>query len=158
MAALPAVWLVNRDDDASMRPNVAAVGAPVVDVAEAASPVTVDPMGDVVPQFLGVAGSATPATPGPVAPVVGRGEHTVVAAGTAIFRRSVRDPRTCLYSGVPGGSHIVVVNVANDRAVECWTAPRSNEEPRDELVLSADGFADIADLTAAPIHVEIRLR
>jgi hypothetical protein len=152
------VWLVNRDDDASVRPNVAAVGAPVVDAAESTTPVTIDPMGDVVPQFLGAAGTVDPSAEAPVAPVVGTGEHALVASASAIFRRSVRDPRTCLYSGVPGGSHVIVVNVANDRAVDCWTAPRSNEEPRDELVLSAAGFAEIADPTSAPIHVEIRLR
>ena len=156
MAALPAVWLVNRDDDASTRPNVAAVGAPVADVAESTTPATIDPMGDVAPQFLGAAPAA--AVQQPVVPVVGTGERTAVASATAIFRRAVRDTRTCLYSGVPGGSHIVVVNVANDRAVDCWTAPRSTDDPLDEVVLSAAAFAEIADPTAAPIHVEVRLR
>ena len=158
VAALPAVWLVNREDDASVRPNVAAVGAPAVDIVESATPVTVDPMGEVGPQFLAAAAaSAAPAT-STVVPVVGTGDGPIVGTGSAIFRRSVRDARTCLYSGVPGGSHVVVVNVANDRAVECWTVPRRNDQPRDEVVLSAAGFAEIADPTAAPIHVEIRLR
>jgi hypothetical protein len=157
VAALPAVWLVNREDDRSVRPNVAAVGAPVVDVAASTTPVTIDPMGDVGPQFL-ASGPATPPAATPVVPVVGTDERASVASASAIFRRSVRDPRTCLYSGVPGGSLIEVVNVANDRAVECWTSPRTTEEPRDEVVLSAAGFAEIADPTAAPIHVEVRLR
>ena len=37
IAALPAVWLVNREDDGSVRPNVAAVGPAVGDVTESTS-------------------------------------------------------------------------------------------------------------------------
>lgn len=156
VAALPAVWLVNREDDASRRPNVAAVGPDVGDATGSTTPQTVDPMGDVAPRFLSAADSAAREPTGPVAPVIGTGEGAVLATATAIFRRSVNDAKTCLYSGVPSGSHIVVVNVANDRSVDCWTALRAMDQPQGELVLSASGFAAIADPTAAPIHVEIR--
>jgi hypothetical protein len=159
VASLPAVWLVNREDDQSLRPNVAAVGAAVGDGAGSTTLVTIDPMGDVSPQFLNEpAASVAPTVPGPVAPVIGTGDGQVVGGGRAIFRRSVRDDKTCLYSGVPSGSHIVVVNAANDRSVDCWTAPRAIGEPADEVVMSAAAFAAIADPTAAPIHVDIRLR
>ena len=57
---------------------------------------------------------------------------------------------------MPRGSHVVVVNVANGRSTDCWTALRPIDEPQDEMVMSAAGFAAIADPTAAPIHVEIR--
>ena len=157
IAALPAVWLVNRDDETSRRPNVAAVGAAVEDGAAVATPHVIDPMGDVSPQFLAAAAPPATAT-GPVAPIVGTGEGPVLAVASAIFRRSVRDTATCLYSGVPSGTHVLVVNVANDRSVDCWTALRRPGEPRDELVMSATAFAAIADPTAAPIHVEIRQR
>jgi hypothetical protein len=156
IAALPAVWLVNREDDGSVRPNVAAVGAAVGDVHEATTtPVMIDPMGTVAPQFLGAA-AAGAAPAGPVAPAVGTGDGTVLASGTAIFRRSVRDAKTCVFSGVPSGTHVVVVNVANDRSTDCWTALRPMDAPQDEMVMSAAAFATIADPTAAPIHVEIR--
>ena len=59
-------------------------------------------------------------------------------------------------SGVPRGSHVVVVNVANGRSTDCWTALRPIDAAADEMVMSAAGFAAIADPTAAPIHVEIR--
>ena len=80
----------------------------------------------------------------------------MLASGTAIFRRAVSDPKTCVFSGVPSGTHVIVVNVANDRSTECWTALRPIDEPLDELVMSPTAFAAIADPTAAPIHVEIR--
>lgn len=158
VAALPAVWLVNRDDDTSTRPNVAAVGAAVADAAVPVTRVTLDPMGDVNPQYLDAPAPATAPALTLSAPVVGDGDGVAVAAVTAIFRRSIGDAETCIYSGVPDGSQIVVVNVANDRSVECWTTLRPIDEPQRELVMSAAAFAAIADPTAAPIHVEIRLR
>lgn len=158
VAALPAVWLVNREDDASGRPSVAAVGPDVGEATGSTTPQTVDPMGDVAPQFLNAVGTVAAAPAGPVTPVIGTGEGAVLATGSAIFRRSVTDAKTCLYSGLPRGTHIVVVNVANDRSADCWTAPRPMDQPQDELVMSAAGFAAIADPTAAPIHVEIRER
>jgi len=155
VAALPAVWLVNRQDVASStRPNVAAVGPAVDAVAATRTPALVDPMGDVDPQFLRGAGSG-PAAPQPVVAVVGPGKGPVAATATAIFRRSIGDRGTCVYSGVPGGSRILVVNVANNRSVSCWTALRPADEPQDEVVMSAAAFGEIADLSSAPIHVEI---
>ena len=156
IAALPAVWLVNRDDESSVRPNVAAVGAAVGDVTGSTTPATVDPMGDVPPQFMQAPAVPAVAPAGPVAPVIGAGDGTVLATGTAIFRRAITDAKTCAFSGVPAGSHVVVVNVANDRSTDCWTALRPPDRPLDEMVMSATAFAEIADPTAAPIHVEIR--
>jgi len=156
IAALPAVWLVNRDDERSVRPNVAAVGAAVGDVTDSTTPATIDPMGDVEPEFMGRPHVAAAVPVAPVVPVIGTGDGAVLATGTAIFRRAIRDPKTCAFSGVPGGSHVVVVNVANDRSTDCWTALRPPEQPQDEMVMSAATFATIADPTAAPIHVEVR--
>jgi hypothetical protein len=155
VAALPAVWLVNRDDDSSTRPNVAALGLSPGEAATSATPETVDPMGTVPPGFLET-DTVPAAVREPVSAVIGTGEGATMATATAIFRHSVGDPRTCLFSGVPGGSHVTVVNVANDRSVDCWTALRPIDAPRDELVMSPATFAEIADPTTAPIHVEIR--
>jgi hypothetical protein len=155
VAALPAVWLVNQDDAATTRPNVAAVGLAPGEAGATTTAETIDPMGDVAPRFLD-AQPAPAAAPTPVAAVVGTGRGVTIATATAIFRRSVRDTRTCVFSGVPSGSHVTVVNVANDRSVDCWTTLRPIDQPQDELVMSAAAFAAIADPTTAPIHVEIR--
>lgn len=156
MAALPAVWLVNRDDASSTRPNVAAVGPAVDDVEAPTTAELVDPMGDVSPQFLDpVAPAPAAPAPTPVVAVIGTGKGQVLATASAIFRRSVGDRDTCIYSGVPGGSQITVVNVANNRSVTCWTALRPIDEPQDELVMSEAAYAEISSLATAPIHVEI---
>ena len=93
IVALPAVWLVNREDDGSVRPNVAAVGPAVGDVTESTTPATIDPMGDVSPQFLGAADAVTAEPTGPVLPVIGTEDGAVLATGTAIFRRSRHRPQ-----------------------------------------------------------------
>ena len=157
VVALPAVWLANRDDSASPRPNVAAVGAPVADgEPSSAPPATVDPMGTVEAQYLDGSVPAPPATAGPITPVIGTADGHVVATATAIFRRSVTSGNTCLYNGVGSGSRITVVNVDNDRSMTCTTVLRPMDQPQHELVMSADAFAAIADPSEAPIVVEIR--
>ena len=157
VVALPAVWLANRDDSASLRPNVAAVGAPVADgESSSAPPSTVDPMGNVQAQYLDGAVPAPPETVGPVTPAIGTADGHVVATATAIFRRSVTNDRTCLYNGVAVGSRITVLNVDNDRSMTCTTVLRPMDQPQTELVMSADAFASIADPSEAPIAVEIR--
>ena len=131
MVALPAVWLANRDDAASPRPNVAAAGAAVADGAAASvPPVSIDPMGTVDAQYLDGAVPAPPATAGPITPVIGTAEGHVVATATAVFRRSVTSNGTCLYNGVTVGSRITVVNVDNDRSITCTTALRPMDQPQ----------------------------
>jgi hypothetical protein len=154
VAALPAVWLVNQSDESSTRPNVAAVGLAAEEVAEPTTAAAVDPMGDVTPQYLD--GTAVVERPAPVSPVVGTSAGHVVATTTAVFRRALTDSRTCLYSGVPSGSYITVVNVDNNRSIECWTSLRPMDQSQVELVMGAAAFAEIADPTSAPIDVEIR--
>ena len=88
VVALPAVWLVNQDDDGS-RPNVAAVGLAAEDAAAgtAAPTTSVDPMGDVDARYL----DSTPLPPPPehVPVAVGSTDEVVVATAQAIYRRSV---------------------------------------------------------------------
>ena len=155
IAALPAVWLVNQDDDGS-RPNVAAVGLAAENGAadDTASTTPPDPMGDVDARYL--AGTALPPSPQPPAVAVGSTDHVVVATAQAIYRRSVGRVDTCQFNGVRSGQLITVVNVDNGRSIECWTAVRPPEGPADELVMHPDRFIQIADLTSAPIDVEIR--
>jgi hypothetical protein len=160
VAVLPAVWLINRDDDAGTRPNVAAVGLPAEDAATATpSPSdtggAVDPMGDVDPRYL-TDNSAPPPAPQQLPIAVGNTDHQVVATAVAIYRRSVGSVGTCLFNGVGAGETITVFNVDNGRSVECRTKLRSADAPAGELVMHPDRFIEIADLTSAPVHVEIR--
>lgn len=157
--ALPAVWLVNRDDERSSvtRPNVAAVGL-AADEATASSsgstggpPTSADPMGELDPMFL----DERPAEPAPehVSVAVGDSDDAVVATALATYSRSVAPGDGCPFNGVPAGSQITVVNPANGRSIECVTTPSDDDEA--VLVLHPDRFALLAGLDTAPVPVEI---
>jgi hypothetical protein len=149
--ALPAVWLANRDDDGPgrSRPNVAAVGL----AAEAASgpgpapSTSIDPMGHVDPLF---SGEPTAQSRGSVAVAVGSTDSIIVATPFATYSRSVWGD-TCRYNGVDAGTTVTIVNPANGRSLECVIS--GNDD--DELTLHPDRFALLADLTVAPVCVEI---
>jgi hypothetical protein len=154
VVALPAVWLANQDENGS-RPNVAAVGLAAEDAAVSAAPTTaVDPMGDVDARYLD--GQPLPPPPAHVPIAVGSTDEVVVATAQAIYRQSVGSADTCAFNGIEPGELITVVNVDNGRSIECWTARRPVDAPRGELVMHPDRFRHIADLTTAPINVEIR--
>jgi hypothetical protein len=154
--ALPAVWLANRDN-APTRPNVAAVGLAADQPArrhrQAANddPLTsVDPMGVPDPLFFDDERSAPP--PEHVSVAVGT-EDVVVATPMATYSRSVADGDTCPFNDVAAGTTVTVVNPDNGRSLECVTVSSDS----DGLVLHPDRFILIADLTTAPIPVEIHI-
>lgn len=163
LIALPTIWLVNRAEDGpgSSRPNVAAAGlapgeadASVAAAAPAAPPTgderRFDPMGD---GALDVdTGRAEPVPPPEIA--IGTSPDELIDEARATYRRDVRWGR-CLYNGVQAGRTITVVNVANDRSIDCTAHYHSGGES-DTVVLPLGAFQQIADLVAAPVHVEIR--
>ena len=73
---------------------------------------------------------------------------------TASHRRRVADPTICLTNEVDSGTNAIVTNVDNRRSVECVTAIPSGTLTAG-VVLHPDAFSTIADLTDAPIPVEI---
>jgi hypothetical protein len=158
LLALPTIWLVNRDEagPSSARPNVAAVG---IDPGEADNAAAVsgapasqfDPMGASGAMYLEPATSVVPLDSVVVA--VGTTPDEAIATARGTYRRD-GEVDACLFNGLPGGQDITVVNVANGRSVECTTALFQGDN--DELTMHVSRFQKIADLTAAPIHVEIR--
>jgi hypothetical protein len=62
---------------------------------------------------------------------------------------------TCIVVDMTSGSRVTVVNLANNRAVRCTTVLAPGNEAG-ALVMNTEAFASIADLTDAPITVEIR--
>ena len=73
----------------------------------------------------------------------------------ASYLSTVRGTRTCLMRGIDSGRTVRVTNLDNGRSITCVTAipPRTQ---RDELVMHVDAFQELADLTDAPIAVEVR--
>lgn len=158
MLALPALWWANTSEN-SPGPNLAVAGIDAdIDVADAAtqqapSPTPTDEStDDVAPVFLDGPSSAAGA---------GRAEIAVPArplidgfTASATFRSGVRTG-TCVVSGIASGSQVTVVNLANNRSVTCESVV-SPGRARGDVILPTTVFATIADLTDAPISVEIR--
>jgi len=162
LLALPALWWANTSEDSSA-PNLAVAGLDAdidadIDIADAttqtdASPTIPDAATrDVAPVFLDGPSSAAGA---------GQSEIAVPApplidgiTARAIFRSNV-PASTCIVPGVTTGSRVTVVNLANNRSVTCTSVLPPGDSPGD-VVLAKTTFAAIADLTDAPVLVEIR--
>jgi hypothetical protein len=156
LLALPALWLANTSDN-SAAPNLAVAGLdPGVDVAAGASdaeaPAVDDDLGQGAPAYFegptSAAGAGQSAIAIPAKPLV----DDLVAKAT--FRSTVADGM-CIAGGVPSGSLVTIVNLANNRSVTCTTILAPGDEPG-AVVMHPSAFAGIADLTSAPISVEIR--
>jgi hypothetical protein len=150
IAALPALWYANRPDSGA--PTVAIAGVDVGQAATASSASIDDADDDEAPVFFD----------GPTAQVgAGVAEIAVPVAPTAerlttraTFRSDVARG-TCHVSTVSNAQSITVVNIDNNRSLTCTTvlAPST---AGDGLVMHPELFSQIADLTDAPIPVEIR--
>jgi len=155
LLALPALWWANTSENSSTSPNLAVAGidpdvdAPTATPAQAA---TDDGLDDVAPVFLegptSAAGAGQAEIAIPAKPLI----DGVIA--TATFRSNLADG-TCIVAGITSGSKVTVVNLSNNRSVSCTTMLAPGNQPGD-LVMSTNAFAGIADLTDAPISVEIR--
>jgi hypothetical protein len=156
LVALPALWWANTSENSSTSPNLAVAGLdPAVDaptVAPAAQPASDEGLADSAPVFLegptSAAGAGQAEIAIPAKPLI----DGVIAEAT--FRSNLADG-TCIVAGMTSGSKVTVVNLANNRSVSCTTMLAPGNVP-DILVMATNAFATIADLTDAPISVEIR--
>lgn len=163
LIALPAIWLLNRSEDGSgsVRPHVAAAGLSPGNADSVSS--TLDPLSQPPSSFdpMGSAGAAAyldakplPASvPVPVV-AVGTTPGEFVANASATYRSGVA-PGECQFNGGGIGDTITVINVANERSITCQTAILSGGAPG-TLVMNTVQFRQLAELIAAPIHVEVR--
>ena len=149
IVALPALWYANRPDSGA--PSVAVAGLAVNPTGDTETAPVADGPPD-APVFFdgpssqvgaGLAEIAVPAAP--------TAERTT---GRANFRSDV-PVGICRSTAIGNGQSITVVNLDNNRSITCTTvlAPAN---AGDELVMHPDLFSRIADLTDAPIPVEIR--
>ena len=156
LLAFPALWYANTSDNSSA-PSLAVAGIdPGVDAAESASnanAATADEvLDDVAPVFLegptSAAGAGQSEIAIPARPLI----DGITAKAT--FRSGLVDG-TCIVAGLTSGTRITVVNLDNNRSVTCTTVLAPGNQSGD-IVLRTSAFATIADLTDAPISVEIR--
>ena len=156
LVALPALWWANTSEGSSA-PNLAVAGIdPGVDTGATADGATAAPTAtdrnDIAPVYLEGPASAAGAGQSAIA-VPAKPLHEGVSA-KATFRSSVSNG-TCIVTGFSSGTRITVVNLANNRSVTC-TAVLAPGNPADDVLMPTSAFAEIADLTDAPISVEIR--
>jgi hypothetical protein len=73
----------------------------------------------------------------------------------ATYLSTVPGTRSCMLRGLESGRTITVTNLDNGRSITCVTllAPATQ---RDDIVLHTSSFEQLADLTEAPIPVEVR--
>lgn len=149
LVALPALWWANQSDDAA--PNVATAGISVG--AQTATRPADAEANDPAPVFLdgpsGQVGAGLAEIAVPAPPAIAR------ITTTATFRNDLGSSATCALPGVGNGARITVVNLDNNRSITC-TAVLAPSGAGDQLVMPAELFSQIADLTDAPIPVEIR--
>jgi len=134
-------------------PGTDASGQPVAaaDSADgAASPNATDVMGTAPVAYLD---GTVPPSDGD-APTIAIPRPGQSIAGTASFRRDIDDVSLCQVKGVLFGSVVTITNLDNSRSIKC-TALVGGVDPNDDVILHADAFILIADLTDAPVPVEI---
>ncbi len=158
LVAMPALWWANTSQNNSTSPNLAVAGIDAdVDAAVSANPLatgaaTSTERDEVAPVFLegptSAAGAGQSEIAIPAKPLIDG------VAAKATFRSTV-PAGTCIIAGLTSGTRITVVNLDNNRATSCTTILAPGNAPGD-LVMNTSTFADIADLTDAPISVEIR--
>lgn len=154
LLALPALWLFNRSDD-STAPAVAGVGIDIQDGGsggDGGGDTTVPELGDQEPVFLD----------GPSSPPGGVAEIAVPApplrepiAGSATYSSVIISETKCFVRGVTTGTRITIVNLDNNRSTTC-VSTLAPESQREDVVLHTRTYTRLADLTDAPIPVEIR--
>lgn len=150
LVALPALWLLDRDDPAAS-PNVAAAGMPTPVVTAAASTVTTAPE---QPVFLDPNG----ATPAPViasaatAPPAGTNEIT----GLGTFKRfqGVTVP-SCTVPAAPNMAQITVINVDNGLSLTCTNDLSVTTLGGVIVTIDTDLYVTIADLVDSPVPVRV---
>jgi len=157
--ALPALWWANQSEGASA-PNIATVGVEVGTEGEPANTSARDTaqlalteqLENTEPVFFdgpasnggGAAEIAVPAAP-----------RQELITTSATYSSALANTTLCLVPGVGHDIQITVVNLDNNRSTSCVTvlAPAGSNT---DLILHTSVFSEIADLTDAPIPVEIR--
>lgn len=149
---LPALWWLNRDDT-STTPNSASGDAVALDSGTEQSNLPSEPtVVEQTPIFLD----------GPMSAVGGISEVAIPSADpleTIITRATFANllgTDVCFAQNITTGQEVTVINLDNNRSITC----RAKLAPTTQIagiILQTAQFKTLADLTDAPIPVQIRL-
>ena len=167
--AAPAAFLLNRGTGTdAVAPPITLVGTvPPADGAAAAAgpaaqaaaeaartdPAATDALGTAPVGYL--AGTTVPVDNEPARIAIPRVKDSV--KGEASFSSSIESTLRCqarISDGVPFNATLTITNLDNGRSVQC-IASVGGAEPLATVVVAPETFAEIADLTDAPVPVEI---
>ena len=153
----PAAFLLTRgDDDVATAPDVTVIGTTpqtaTGSTVGASAPTATDVMGTSPVEVLSGDGSSSSDDPATIA--IPRPPQGVT--GVATFSRDIADVADCLVGapGVPFDARVTVTNLDNSMRVDCINNV-GGLRPEEAIVLHADAFLQIADLTDAPVPVHI---
>jgi hypothetical protein len=162
--AVPAAFLLNRNNEASTAPTVTVIGTVPGqqsnvgtpddvsdDTSDAANaPSATDAMGTTAVGFLDGTVPGRDSDPATIA--IPRLPQSINGIGT--FTRDITNVAGCMAKDAPFSARITVTNRDNSRSVLCINNIGGVQSDAD-VVLHADAFVQIADLTDAPISVQI---
>lgn len=152
IVALPALWLLDRDDP-TPSPNVAAAGVPTPGAAAESEPT--DTFAPEVPAFL----ENTVVVPQPavidiaVPDSVNPNETEVKLTYKNYASIQVSTP--CTTVKAPSGAHITVTNVDNGQSVTCINTLGMSVPIGADMAIDINLYVTIADLVDAPVPVRI---
>lgn len=163
--AIPAVFLFDRGDSDPTPPIGTLVGTVPTADAAGASPAasgaelrSVPSSNSLEATILGTLptgyldGTVPPGDGDPPRIAIPRPRDTVT--GDATFSASVTNVAACIVPAAPNGGTITLTNLDNGRSVQCRAVAVAGNQIAD-AVLHPDAFAVIADITDAPVPVEI---
>ena len=159
---VPAAFLLNRGgDDTADAPSGTLVG-PAVIPGQTTQPETgdssggsnaTDPMGTTPLEHI--LGTVPPQADDPATIAIPRVGRSI--RGTASFSRNISDPAACQIrdlATIPFESAITITNLDNSMSIRCIVSV-GGVPPDEAVILNADAFLQIGDLTDAPLSVEI---
>lgn len=151
LVALPALWLLDRDDPAAS-PNVAAAGMPTPIVTAAAArtetttpeqPVFLDPNGATPAPVVASAATAPPA-----------GINEITGLGTFKRFEGTTVP-SCTAPAAPNRALITVTNVDNGLSLTCTNDLSVSTLGGVIITIDTDLYLTIADLVDTPVPVRV---
>ncbi len=151
LVAIPAVWFFTKSDEAdnSASPSDAAV---VVDDPSGSSNRPPLEAPDDEPIFMD--GPASDLNPGVADIAVPRRPEIAPLELSGSYRSTVAGVRSCLVRDLRSGLSVTITNLDNGRSITCVTAIGPVNQVAD-VVMHTDTFSQLADLTDAPIPVEL---
>lgn len=150
LVALPALWVLNRDDPSPGTTASAGIPSPGNGADTAPSTTAYEPL---PPVFVG--GDDEPTPPGVIDIAVPPGPSANEIQARASFSHYWSGGRPCTTLLAPDGATLTIVNVDNGQTTTCTNTLGKAVPAGADIVLDTPIYNEIASLADAPIPVRI---